>query len=323
MKINIPRVLDLDNTLSFCDKLKADPKEKEYIYDYKNMEKVEPFGLLLLSSKIRRFVNSLPNCEHKDCNFKNDNNASGYAAHMGFFKSVYQDYGKEPGEAPGSSTYIPLTELNFDDVRRDGEDLYYYINKTSEAIANILARRDNNLSEYLKYCISELVRNVLEHSESESFWYAGQYWPSKGIVEVAVLDEGIGMKNSFLKNKKLSVDNDEEAIKLSVEPGISRSGIGREARYEYDNSGFGLYMITNLCKMGGDIAICSGNTCLLINDKTCINYKTSFGGTAIRLRLNSCKMGNKSDIMKTLAVKGTKYAKKYKKMNNIGVRDII
>ena len=51
MKINIPRVLDLDNTLSFCDKLEADPKEKEYIYDYKNMEKVEPFGLLLLSSK--------------------------------------------------------------------------------------------------------------------------------------------------------------------------------------------------------------------------------------------------------------------------------
>lgn len=97
----------------------------------------------------------------------------------------------------------------------------------------------------------ELIRNVLEHSQSENFWYTGQYQPTKGIVEVAILDEGIGMKKSSMKNRKLSIKDDEDAIRLAIQAGISKSGVGRVGRDEYDNSGFGLYMITNFCRKGG------------------------------------------------------------------------
>lgn len=323
MKIKIPRVLDLQSTLNFCNFIDNIQNDDSYIYDYVDMDRAEPFGLLLLSSKIRRFVDDSPECEHKDRNFKNEKNVTGYAAHMGFFKSVYQDYGKMPGEAKGSSRYIPITELNFNDIRKDGEDLYTYIGKTSEAIANILSRNDVNLKNYLKFSTEELIRNVLEHSESQSFWYAGQYWPSKGMVEVAILDEGIGMKDSFKRNKKLSINDDEDAIKLAIKPGISKSGIAKEVRDDYDNGGFGLYMISKFCEIGGDIAICTGNRCLLMNDKETARYETSFKGTAIRIRLNSEKMGKISDIMKDLSIKGTKEAKEYKKMDRIDISRII
>ncbi|MBY7025230.1 ATP-binding protein [Clostridium botulinum] len=324
MKIKIPKTLDLQSTLNFCNFMDTIHNDDSYIYDYEEINRAEPFGLLLMSSKIRRFVDDTPpECEHKDKNFKNQKNVTGYIAHMGFFKSVYQDYGKNPGEAQGSSTYIPLTELNFNDIRKDNKDIYTYIDKTSEDIANILARNDSNLKKYLKYSTSELIRNVLEHSESESFWYAGQFWPSKGIVEVAVLDEGIGMKESFKRNKKLTINSDEDAIKLAMQPGISKSGIGKTIKDQYDNGGFGLYMISNFCETGGDIAICTGNNCLLINDKETIKYETSFKGTAIRIRLNSEKMGKISDIMKELSIKGTKEAKEYKKMDKIDISRIL
>lgn len=322
MKIKIPRVLDLQSTLNFCNFIDNIQNDDSYVYDYEDMNRAEPFGLLMLSSKIRRFVDNSPECAHKDRNFKNEKNVIGYAAHMGFFQSVYQDYGKKPGEARGSNTYIPLTELNFNDIRKDGEDLYAYIEKTSEKIANILARNDANLKKYLKFSTRELIRNVLEHSESQSFWYAGQYWPSKGMVEVAILDEGIGMKDSFKRNKKLTVSNDDEAIKLAIQPGISKSGIGKEVKDDYDNGGFGLYMISNFCEIGGDIAICTGNSCLLINDKETTKYETSFKGTAIRIRLNSEKMGKNSDIMKELSIKGSKEAKEFKKMDRIDISSI-
>lgn len=323
MKIKIPRALDLQGTLNFCNIIDTIQDDDSYVYDYEEMIRAEPFGLLLLSSKIRRFVDSLPECEHSDKNFKNRKSVTGYVAHMGFFKSVYQDYGKKPGEALGSNTYIPITELNFNDIKKQGEDVYTYIDKTSEDIANILARKDENLKKYLKYCTSELIRNVLEHSESKSFWYAGQFWPSKGIVEVAILDEGIGMKESFKRNKKLTINNDSDAIKLAMQPGISKSGIGKIVKDEYDNGGFGLYMISNFCEIGGDIAICSGNSCLLVNDKETIKYETAFKGTAIRIRLNSEKMGKISDIMKDLSIKGDKEAKEYKKMDRIDISRIL
>lgn len=323
MKIKIPKVLDLQSTLNFCNFIDKIQGDEEYIYDYEDMNRAEPFGLLLLSSKIRRFVDSSPDCNHKDRNFKNEKHVTGYAAHMGFFKSVYQDYGNEPGEAKGSSTYIPMTELNFDDIRKDGEDVYIYIDRTAEDISNILAREDSNLKKYLRYCTGELIRNVLEHSESKSFWYAGQFWPSKGLVEVTILDEGIGMKNSFKRNKKLTINNDEDAIKLAMQPGISRSGIGRITKNEYDNCGFGLYMISNFCEIGGDIAICSGSKCLLMNDRETLKYETSFKGTAIRIRLKPEKMGKISDIMSELSKKGTKDAKEYKNMDQIDINRII
>ncbi|MZK53418.1 hypothetical protein [Clostridium beijerinckii] len=323
MKIKIPKILDLKSTLNFCNFIDNIQNDDNYVYDYEEMNRAEPFGLLLLSSKIRRFVDNSPGCAHKDSNFKNEKNVTGYVAHMGFFQSVYQDYGKKPGEAKGSSTYIPITELNFNDIRKDSEDVYTYIDKTSEAIANILARNDINLKKYLKFSTRELIRNVLEHSESQSFWYAGQYWPSRGMVEVAILDEGIGMKDSFKRNKKIDIHTDSDAIKLSIKPGISKSGIGKEVRDDYDNGGFGLYMISNFCEIGGDIAICTGNSCLLMKEGKVIKYETSFKGTAIRIRLNSEKMGKISDIMKELSIKGTKEAKEYRKMDRIDISRII
>lgn len=325
MKISIPRKLDLESSLNFCNVLTSINKsdEDEYIYDYKDLSSVEPFGMLLIASKIRWLINENEECVHSDANFKSEKGAKSYAAHMGFYQSVYQDFGKKPGEAKGSNTYIPITELNFDNLRSLKKDLYEYIEEVSNDISKILSRGDENLKEYLNFSIRELVRNVLEHSNSTSLWYAGQYWRYNGIVEVAILDEGIGILKSVEASKKLIVNDDFEAILLSLQPGISKSGIGREAKYEYDNTGFGLYMISRFCREAGDIAICSGKDCIVIKDGIPSRYKTDFKGTAIRIRLNPKKLLNNKEVIKDISRKGNVLAKKYKKMKEITTTDIV
>lgn len=325
MKIAIPRRMDLESSLNFCNILASVNKvdENEYIYDYKDLSSVEPFGMLLIASKIRWLVDEKENCTHKDTNFKSGSSAKSYAANMGFYHSVYQEFGKRPGEARGSETYIPITELDFEKLRVEDISIYDHIEKVSAHISNILSRGDKNLGDYLSYSIRELIRNVLEHSGSNSLWYAGQYWKSNGIVEVAILDEGIGIKNSVEKSKKIKVMNDFEAILLSLEPGISKSGIGRESKDEYDNTGFGLYMISRFCKEAGDIAICSGRDCLIIKDGVVNKYSTNFEGTAIRIRLNPNKLSNSKEVFMNASRNGTKLAAIYKKMKEITTTDIV
>ena len=320
MKLKVPKNLDLPSSLNFCillDSLKNSEnlmRNEEIIYDYGDLNRVEPFGMLILGSKIRELVNKFPDCAHRDSNFKNGGSASSYAAHMGFFKSVYQDYGKKPGEAKGSNTYIPIKYININSMRNNR---YEELENISTEIAEILSRGNENLETCLSYSTLELLRNVLEHSESKNFWYSGQYWPSKKIVEVCILDEGIGITNSIKKNKKIIIDNDLDAIRVSLEPGISTNGIARESNDPYSNSGFGLYMISNICKYGGDIAICTGNKCLLIDGNGESTYETAFKGTAIRIRLDLNKLGTTKEILIDLSKSGTKRAKEFKKLKTI------
>lgn len=62
----------------------------------------------------------------------------------------------------------------------------------------------------LTYSVRELMRNVVEHSEAKQFGICAQYWPTKGRVEVAILDRGIGLRESLKNNPHLDVTDDKE-----------------------------------------------------------------------------------------------------------------
>ncbi|MBU3208501.1 ATP-binding protein [Clostridium algidicarnis] len=322
MKIQIPTRLNLRSTLKFCNTIDELEADTSYIYDCKNMSTVEPFGMLLLGSKVRGFVNSNEGCSHQYSNFQ----GNPYAAHMGFYKSIYQDYGNEPGEAKGSDTYIPITLLDLKEARdesiKNKIDIYEYIENISKDLAGVLFKSNKNLIECLTFAIRELIRNVYEHSESKELWYAGQYWPTKDIVEISILDEGIGIKNSLVKNKKINIESDEEAIRLALKPGISNDGIGKIGKEIYDNSGFGLYMISNICKEMGNFVICSGNRCLEISAESETFHKASFNGTAIRIRIYPSKLKEISNIKSRLSKLGSEKAEKYKSIKYISVESI-
>lgn len=324
MNIEMPCNFNLYSSMKFCNTIDRVENDDNYVYDYKNMSTVEPFGMLIIASKIRGFLNKADSAKHFDSNYK----GNGYAAHMGFFQSIYQDYGNKPGEAKGSNTYVPITCVNlkqsYVEAFEQCKQIYDYIEESiAKSLARVLARGNNNMEHCLTYCFTELIRNVYEHSESKELWYAGQYWPTKDLVEVAILDEGKGIKKSIERNKRITACDDYEAIKLALEPGISRNVVRKDKNDIYSNSGFGLYMTSTMCcGSGGSFVVCSGSKCLEINNRETKIIDTSFMGTAIRMRIRPSKITQIDNKLSNLSKMGSEKSKKINLLNKISINSL-
>lgn len=283
------------------------PEAQLYSIDFSDLKWVEPFGMLLFASRLRTFAAARRPARFRALNYEH----LGYAAHMGFFQSFGLCFGKDPGEAPGGTQYIPVTVLELTEVEREAADEYRdpreIIERRSEALASILTREEGgDLQDTLSYSLREIFRNVLEHSKAKQLWYAAQYWPEKDTVELCILDEGIGVRESLAKNPHITVHHDHDAIRLALLPGIS--GIAfKGARQESDpwrNSGYGLFMTSQLCGYGGSFMICSGTQGLVLDSGRQSVYPINFPGTALRLEIFAPAVRRLSKVLEELREKG-------------------
>lgn len=308
--IYMPPKMDLVNVNRWCIILDSIVPENICTFDYSTVDFFEPSGMLLCSAKIRQFMNKNPNAEYRDAYFTQHT----YAANMGFFQCVNQDYGKQPGESPGNSNYLPISMLEVSKVRENAKDMSFhvvdYLETEAKRLSLVLSRSDEKLMKLLTYTLRELLRNVVEHSYAKHIWFAGQYWPTKNRVEIAILDEGIGIYKSLLKNTKLCVGDNDDALKASILPGVS------SVRYpnpndDYANSGYGLYITRRLALDAGDFVILSGNSMLGSNKLNPENMRSaSLNGTMIRVRLNTDRIPFLENKLEQYIMEGEKLSKK-------------
>src|SRR5664279_63149 len=95
----------------------------------------------------------------------------------------------------------------------------------------------------IRYVISELVRNVLEHSGStRAAFVAAQYVAESKTLGVGVCDAGIGVRASLSEHH--SVHSDAEALYLAMRPGIT----GKSSRIGGTpyNAGAGLFFTKSI-----------------------------------------------------------------------------
>lgn len=320
MKINIPSSLDLNHSLKLCEELENVKENTDYTYDYCNMGTIEPFGMLIVGSKIRK-INE--NSKHNEINFENKM----YAANMGYFHSVCKKYGKSPRNLRGNADFMPIKKIDIKDSYREAFDknidIYKFIEEEiATKLARVLTRKEHGIEKGLVYCITEVLRNIYDHSQSKELWYAGQYWPSKDLIEIAILDEGVGISETLKRNKKLEVSDKYDALNLSTMPGISKR-IGKSKGYDiYSNSGFGLYMLKNICKEIGSFVICSNNSCINIDNKGIKKISTSFKGTAIRIRIKASRISEIGDIMTKSREEGQMLYEEYESLDKISTKII-
>lgn len=289
MDINIPYDLTDGMALDFCKHLDSVDEDNNYNFQL-HLGTVEPFGMLLTAAKLRQFIKKRGG---EGITFKGELfSASDYAAHMGFYQSFGLDFGNQPGRVNGNSSYIPITSIDVPNIRQEAEKNREHPGKTvtdkSAQLARVLSRGDDEIIECLTFSMRELMRNVVEHSRSDKLWIAAQYWPSHhrgNIVEVAILDEGVGLRKTLSENPGISVSNDMDALLLAIEPGITGNHFAYGDECDWANSGYGLFMTSSICKLAGDFIICSGNNAIKIDSKGFANFNTSFVGTAIRMRI--------------------------------------
>jgi hypothetical protein len=144
----------------------------------------------------------------------------------------------------------------------------------------------NELSETKKafsYSIREIIRNVLEHSSSDHCFICAQKW-ANGESEIAIVDEGCGIYKSL----SLAYDVEEdEALQYAIKPGVTRTEKLTKEENIHKNSGFGLYVLSELGSSFGWFCIGSGTKKLTL-EKQIINLSDlPFSGTFVGVHLNS------------------------------------
>lgn len=280
--------------------------------------------MLLTAASIRQFRSDRSLSPWQTQLVYNDDANFQYACHMGFFQAAGFAQGKAPGEAPGSSSYIPLTMINIAELTRiafiegHAADQGDTIEIEAAHLSRVLAQGQAEFQKLLQYLLREAIRNIPEHAGTSDVWLCGQYWHNRDIAEIAILDEGIGIFNSLSRNRvhRKFVTTNEAALRWALKPGVSTSfdpAKGQKSDDIWANSGYGLYMISEICKLtDGWFTFVSGDDCLRVYPNTCSMYKAHYSGTALGIRIKPSKIIKCQDIIDEAMAKGLSEARTIK-----------
>lgn len=323
MKITVPR-LSTSNAISFCHSLHNCENDDMYFFDVSGINNYEPLPMLLIAAAIRQFCNER-SLSATDIQLRYaDNSDYQYACHMGFFQAAGFPYGKAPGEASGSSTYIPLTKINIKELIQksisEGNliDRGEIIELEAKRLSVVLSQGEQEFQKLLQYLIREAIRNIPEHADTNDVWICGQYWHNRDLAEIAILDEGIGVYNSLSKNivHRQYIDSNEEALRWALKPGVSVSfdpSKGQRSGNVWANSGYGLFMISEICKLTqGWFTFVSGDNCVRVYPNNMAICNTYHNGTALGIRIKPSKIGDCAAIISQARNNGETAAKSIK-----------
>lgn len=161
-----------------------------------------------------------------------------YFERMGLFRVLGLHSGISITEHDSSGRFIPLTQI-----------------QTSAALSHFISDMIPLLhlapihAEPICYIVSELVRNVLEHSDSKSgAFVAAQYYPNTNTIRIGISDVGVGITKT-IRHSHHALD-DSQAIRLALTPGITGT-TKREGGTE-QNAGAGLFFVKSIAATNGD-----------------------------------------------------------------------
>ncbi len=322
LTIKIPSVLDLPSALKLSVELAEIEDASVIRADFKGVGLVEPFAMLMVSSELQRAA--LRNQVQK---FECVNHQSmSYASRMGFFQALGHPSTHRPGKKDGGSRHLPVNILDCESLREEANSEYTEVGNVVEAkskhLATLLCGADSgDIFETLSYSLREIMRNVVEHSESKQLGICAQYWPTKHKVEVAIIDRGVGLRKTLSRNPHLDVNSDRSALNYALMPAVSGKAFkgARKQHGPWANSGFGLYMTSRICRNGGNFFIASGGYGMLLTKaKEGKSYfPCSYEGTAVRLVIRTDQITSLADSLRQYRDEGFEIQKKYRELVQI------
>jgi hypothetical protein len=290
---------------------------REVTLDFSSVGFAMPSGMVLLSQFIAQAV--------RDGRVIGFTGAApyGYPANMGFFDICGLDVPKH--NAPGNENYLPLQAIDLNEWRAyavaSGLPFGQLADQRVGRMAFLLTRTyRGDLFDLLKYCLREIVRNSLEHGEGSTLWVSGQYWPYSHEVELSIYDNGIGIRSAITQNMRFSsINNDRDAIRLAIMPSTSGKKLYASANDidcndglgQWSNSGFGLYITSQIARGCGSFVVGSGASYQEISGHE--NKKGEFGlsGTFVSLRLHVGGLRLVASAVSEIAQKGESFARRH------------
>lgn len=320
MRIVVPN-MSTSSALAFSQKLATLDSDDTYVFDVSRIGNYEPLPMLLTAAAIRHFSSARSLDPRQTRLVFNDDKNYQYACHMGFFQAAGFAQGKAPGEAPGSTSYIPLTKIDIAELTRkafeNGEfaEQGDIIELEAKRLSRILSQGQPEFQKLLQYLLREAIRNIPEHAGTSKVWLCGQYWHNRDLAEIAILDEGIGIYNSLAHNRihRNYITTNEDALRWALKPGVSTAfhpARGQRNPEPWANSGYGLYMISEICKTtDGWLTFVSGDDCMRVYPNTSSLYKAHYSGTALGIRVSPSKITKCQSIIDDAMARGLREAR--------------
>ncbi|WP_348237919.1 ATP-binding protein [Trichocoleus sp. Lan] len=311
-EVKIPHRLEQDFLLPFFQELRNAQSEQHVFIDFTPLSYSFPLSMLVAGSYLRQWIkirkeNGLDTTEK---GIDDTNYVHTYLMHLGFFNFIGIDRGKQIGEATGSTRYLPIRRITRSELeeyaRACKEKILDAIEFQSKSLANILSAPTANIQDLntYSYAIREILRNVFEHSGADECFLCGQRWQD-GKAQIAILDEGCGIYETI--KQAYNANNDEEAIKLSVQPGITRTKSFSDEENIHGNSGYGLYVLSQLGSSFGWFSIGSGSSRLTCESQNERIDNFDFNGTFLGVHLNRT-LHSFRDVLKDIISEGEKDA---------------
>lgn len=239
-------------------------KDSSNEIDLRHISFIDPYGMvgllemgeLFKSKEIQKTI-CLPESEE----------VIKYLERMDFFKYVANYFTTEPSELKISDKY---SRSSFSDVLLEitpiekSDDIHFIVSRVKDRANKILKKHlhyDDHAINGFIVALSEVCQNIVEHSEHTGFVGIQKYHfnnINKNVVKIAVMDIGIGFKNSL--KTRFDIKDDMDAIERALFHGISR--------YSDTGRGHGLASVRRFINQwNGKISIRSGTASLSIIPK--------------------------------------------------------
>lgn len=185
--------------------------------------------------------------------------------------------------------------------------------RSYEDVKRVIHRIENYTKNFhieyektLRYIISELLYNTIEHGHNENIPSFVQFSNNVKVSEISfvIADTGVGIKE-HLKKAYPGIESDIDAIKLAIKPQVSGTFIPNSPYQNGNNAGMGLFISTNIVKkLYSDIYIISGHGQVHISptDITEKRLENSWHGTLVyvNLRFGKTTKVNLEQVMHSL-----------------------
>ena len=240
MKIYLPNSAFIGNIDPFLSGIDFSDPEKLEITANNSWISVHPVVLSLVAA-----LGLLVDPKNIICNTLTAKSAH-YLERMGLFKFLGISSGINIKEHEPAGRFIPLTQI------KNSDELSQFI---KEMIP--LLHLQPMQVDPIRYVVSELVRNVIEHASSETgAIVSAQYYQKSNRIGIGIIDTGVGIKKTI--NQSHVAITHLDAIKLALIPGVTGT-TKKEGGTEF-NAGAGLFFIKAIAKVNRDFfMIYSGN----------------------------------------------------------------
>ena len=241
--------------------------------DFSGVSFVHPTTILGLSVLLAKFSKEGAPCQI--CN--KIMGVEDYLRTVGFSEGLFPDLESEwraKHDTYKGKQYLPI--INFPTDKKEDSINFRntVLSKLNELIAYKLGLTVSTIG-HISFFISEFTDNIEHHAGVRRGRIMTQYYPTKGFLEICIVDEGKTLGGSYRESRKFGYVDDLQAISMAMQGKSTKSA----------DRGFGIPTSTNLIinGLGGKLLLLSGKG-MLTNDVV-IEFPSTWPGTLLSIKI--------------------------------------